>query len=226
MNNVVRRASAFLTVGLLSLTGLMANDAAAQETEEGFPLTAFTAICEPGYLGVFEGCTPWEGVPVSFVALDQEFAETCFTAAGDRAASCTVNVPFGSEIVGSIMPSEVPKGYVLQGETALEFMIPDGPPEGVFGGPTSVLLPVEQAPVEAPVVDEPVVETPIGDEPVTDDPVLDTVEDTSGTVVSLPNTGVGTPTSVDASAAMTAALMMGTATVLAGGAAGLRRMRR
>jgi len=244
MNNAVRRVSTFLTVGAIALSTVMATGVAAQEEPEGFPLPAFTAYCEPGNAGPFVGCTPWAGVPVSFVALDQEFAETCFTEPGDRAASCTVYVPFGSTIVASIMPAEIPDGYVLRGPTAHELTIPDGPPEGVFGGPTFILdaqvveepepvpteEPIVEEPIEEPVVEQPIEEpvvdepAPMGDEPTVDDPVL-AVSDTAAPI-SLPNTGVGGSIERTQFDLAVAGLVVGAATAMAGGALTLRRSSR
>jgi hypothetical protein len=211
MNNVVRQTCAFLIVGLLSLSGGVMPSTAGAQAAEGFPLTAFTSICEPGYLGVFEGCAPWDGVPVSFVALDREFAETCITVAGDRAASCAVNVPFGSTIVASIMPSEIPDGYVLEGDTAMEYTIPAGPPEGEFGGPSFVLF-AQVAPMEIPG------EMPVGDEPATDD--------TGALVTRLPSTGDGPGAVIHATDSTSLSLLVAGALMVLAGAMELRRRAR
>jgi hypothetical protein len=182
---------------------------------EGFPLLAFTAICEPGYLGVFEGCTPWEGVPVSVVALDREFAETCITVVGDRAASCVVNVPFGATIVASIMPSEIPDGYVLEGDTAMEYTIPDGPPEGEFGGPSFVLFAQEPTAVPSDIIP---VETPVRDAPATDD--------TAGLVIRLPNTGDGPGAGIHATESTSTTLLVAGVLMALAGVMELRRRAR
>ncbi len=230
MSSLVRRLCASVIVGAFALAGAVAGDVAAQEEDEGFPLTAFTAICPPGeYGGPFVGCTPWEGVVVTFAnADDPNWTRTCETAGTERAASCTIEVPFGSTIIGSIMPSVIPEGYALKGDLAVEYTIPDGPPDGVFGGPTFVIQPVEgepaeePVPTEDPVVDEPeepvVDETPVGDEPA-DDPV----ESEGGKPISLPSTGSG---AAPASSAVTAGLLAGAATLLSAGAYGLRRVSR
>lgn len=138
-SRALRRVAVFVLLAMLGLPGLIAPGASAGET--GFPLPANTAYCEPGYLGPFVGCTPWEGVTVSFATVDEEFSESCVTVAGDRTAGCSVSVPFGSTIVASIDPSVIPAGYVLEGAASQEFAIPDGPPDGIFGGPVFVLLP-------------------------------------------------------------------------------------
>jgi hypothetical protein len=125
--------------------GLAERDIVMAQDGEGFPLPAHTTYCEPGYAGPFFGCTPWEGVTVNFATTDGEFATSCVTAGTDRVGSCLVNVPFGSTVVVSIDPGVVPAGYELQNPTTQEITIPDGPPEGVFGGANFVLLPTEQA---------------------------------------------------------------------------------
>lgn len=135
--------------------GQTAQYVAVAQDAEGFPLPAFAAFCEPGYAGPFVDCTPWEGVTVSFATTDGTFATSCVTAGTDRAASCSVTVPFGSMIVASIDPATVPAGYVLQQAATQELTIPDGPPEGEFGGPTFVLLRADAEPPE-PVVTMPV----------------------------------------------------------------------
>jgi hypothetical protein len=123
--------------------GLAERDTVVAQDGEGFPLPAFTTFCEPGYAGPFNGCTPWEGVTVSFATTAGEFATSCVTAGTDRVGSCVVNVPFGSTVVVSIDPGVVPAGYELQNAATQEILIPDGPPEGEFGGANFVLLPAE-----------------------------------------------------------------------------------
>ena len=108
-----------------------------------FSLTSFAAYCSADYLGVFDGCTPWAGVTISFVSSDGSFAEYCTTAAGDRAASCVIEVPFGATINASIGSASIPAGYALEGNLNQEVTIPDGPPDGIFGGPSFVLIPQE-----------------------------------------------------------------------------------
>lgn len=133
-----------ILASLFVVPALVANTASAQDGGgEGFPLGAATAFCEPGYLGVFDGCTPWEGVTVTFTSTDETFSVTCVTSGTERAAGCGVDVPFGSTIVASIDPFVIPVGYVLEGAASQEFAIPDGPPEGQFGGPVFVLLPAD-----------------------------------------------------------------------------------
>lgn len=141
------RLRVFFVLVMLA-AGLMGGSqvAAAQDGEGEFPLTAFAAYCEPGYLGPFQGCTPWEGVTVSFAAADGTFSDTCVTVAGTNAASCTVNVPFGSSITASIDPSIIGASSYLEGAASQVYEIPDGPPEGEFGGPAFVLFPVEEEP--------------------------------------------------------------------------------
>jgi hypothetical protein len=112
-----------------------------QAQDEGFPISSASAYCEPGYFGPFVDCTPWEGVTVTLASTDGTFSTTCVTTGAERAAICTVYVPFGSTIVASIDPSIIPDGYVLEKSVTQEFQIPDGPPEGEFGGPVYVLLP-------------------------------------------------------------------------------------
>lgn len=132
--------------GVAAGTAPAAPDAAL--AQEGFPLTAFTAYCEPGYMGPFQGCTPWEGVTVSFVSADPSFSTTCVTAAGVNAASCSVTVPFGSTITASIDPSAIGAGFSLEGSLTQVYEIPDGPPEGEFGGPAFVLFENVEQPAE------------------------------------------------------------------------------
>lgn len=116
----------------------------------GFPLPANTAFCEPGYAGPFVDCTPWEGVTVSFASSDGSFATSCVTSGTERAAGCVVDVPFGSVITASIDPAVIPAGYTLEGAPSVEIVIPDGPPQGEFGGATFVLFQVE-SPTDAPM---------------------------------------------------------------------------
>ena len=152
-------------VGMLALTSITAPHVSAQEDPGAFPLVSFSAFCEPGYFGPFDGCTPWEGVTVWMTSADGAFSSSCTTAGAERAASCTLDVPFGSVITASIDPAIIPAGYVLEGAVTQEFVIPDGPPEGVFSGPSFVLLPAE-VPVEE-IPDEPIDEVP--SEPIEED---------------------------------------------------------
>lgn len=127
---------------------------------EGFPLPASTAFCEPGYFGPFVGCTPWEGVTVSFETTDGAFATSCVTSGTERAAGCTVDVPFGSTVIASIDPGVVPAGYALEKPASQQIMIPDGPPEGEFAGAVFVLLPSPAASdAAAPTVAPPVADS-------------------------------------------------------------------
>ncbi len=120
---------------------------------EGFSLYAFAAFCEPGFMGPFVGCTPWEGVTVTFVSDDGVVSTSCVTAGTERAASCGVVVPFGSTVTVSIDPATVPAGYALQNSAVQVITVPDGPPDGEFGGANFVLLPFES---DAEVVSMPV----------------------------------------------------------------------
>lgn len=123
--------------------------AAAQEDGDAFPLTAFTAICPEEYAGPFDGCTPWTGVTVTFTQAGSDFAAMCVTSGTERAASCGVDVGFGTTITASIDPASIPAGYTLVSEPTQTLTIPDSDPEGVFGGPTFVLLAQDDA--EEPV---------------------------------------------------------------------------
>ena len=146
-----------------------ANEEPAPVESDGFPLPATTAYCESEHAGPFVGCTPWAGVTVTFVAIDRNFSTTCTTAAGERTASCSVEVPFGATIEASIDPATIPAGYVLQGDALQQLTIPDGPPEGVFGGPNFILLEAGDTGAEDPAGEEPEYVPPVvGDEPQTD----------------------------------------------------------
>lgn len=146
-------------VGMLALSLIASSPASAQEDPGAFPLVAFSAYCEPGYFGPFDGCTPWEGVTVWMSSADGAFSSSCTTAGTERAASCSLDVPFGSVITASIDPAVIPAGYVLEGSATQEFVIPDGPPQGLFSGPSFVLLPADVPAQEPPA--EPVAEVPV-----------------------------------------------------------------
>ena len=124
----------------MTIAGAFGMQAAAAQTEGAFPLPAFTAFCPPDYAGPFVGCTPWEGVTVSFETSDGTFSTTCVTGAGERAASCGIDAPFDSTIIASINTSTIPAGYMLATDAVQTWEIPDGPPEGEFGGPAFVLV--------------------------------------------------------------------------------------
>jgi hypothetical protein len=137
-----------LIFATLLLSGVVGSGmaTAAQEAGEGFPLPAMTTVCpDEDYLGPFVGCEPWDGVTVSFVSDDGLFDEACVTSSSSEGtvptASCGFSVPFGSTITVSIDEAQVPAGYYLYTQPVQEFAIPDGPPEGLFGGANFVIIP-------------------------------------------------------------------------------------
>ncbi|HYI25648.1 MAG TPA: hypothetical protein VD767_09580 [Thermomicrobiales bacterium] len=164
---------------------------------EGFTLPANSAYCEPGYLGPFVGCTSWEGLEVTFESDDGSFSDSCVTAGSDPVAGCSVVVPFGSTITASINPDDIPDRYVLQQETSQVIEIPDGPPEGEFGGAVFVLFAEE------------------GDDGEDDD--------NGGEVAELPDTGTGIAVGSARSLTNVAGGLATIAVMLAAGAVGLRR---
>jgi len=147
-----KRCLAALLVAILLIAGTTAS-IVAQDDADGFPLGAATAICEPGYFGPFQGCTPWEGVTVSFVSADGTYSTACVTSGTVRAAGCGVDVPFGSTIIASINPALIPAGYTLQHDVEQVLELPDGPPVGEFGGPVYVLF-ADVAPTEPAATDD------------------------------------------------------------------------
>ncbi len=163
------------------------------------PLPANAAYCEPGYAGPFVGCTPWNGLEVTYTDANSSFSESCVTAGTpeSRAATCTVQVPVLTTITASIDPASIPDGYVLEGDLEQSFEIPLGPPQGQLAGPSFVLLPEGEASGE------------------TDDP---------GAVVSLPNTGTGEALAGAPGAAVAGALVV-TMMLLAGTISMWRRAR-
>jgi hypothetical protein len=189
MPRAIRFIVTVLLLGAMAQAGGTTRAAAQNGNGEGFPLPTNTAYCEPGYLGPFVGCTPWEGVTVTYTSADGTFSQSCTTAATwDRSASCEMSVPFGSSITASIDPAVVPAGYVLQQPASQTFDIPSGPPEGEFGGPVFVLF-ADVTPTEAPTA----VPTEAPTEPPTAEPALPVTETTpaTGQVVELPGTGTG-----------------------------------
>lgn len=160
-----------MVLGLLAYANAAAPVAAQDDEANGFPLVANTAYCEPGYLGPFVDCTPWDGVTITYTSADGTFSETCTTDAGERTASCSVPVPFRSTVTASIDPAVVPAGYTLEQAPSQTFEIPDGMPDGEFGGPVFVLLP-EVQPTAEPTV-EPTVAPTV--EPTVSPPTEETV---------------------------------------------------
>lgn len=242
MNHVRRWTRYFMLFGLIFASLVVTGPAAAQDGEEaaeGFPLTAFAAYCEPEHAGPFVGCTPWEGVTVTFVAIDTNFSTTCVTEAGERAATCSVEVPFGSTIEASIDPATVPAGYVLQGQSLQQLTIPDGPPEGEFGGPTFILLESSDIEGEDPADEgDEYVPPVVGDEPQTDPepsddqgdeyvpPVIGDEPRTDhepATVTSLPSTGTGPEVDDAVSGAVLAIMLAGWGALVSASAVGIRR---
>ena len=207
----------------LTITSLVvAGPAAAQDGEEaaeGFPLTAFAAFCEPEHVGPFVGCRPWAGVTVTFVAIDTNFSTTCVTEAGERAATCSVEVPFGSTIEASIDPATVPAGYVLQGQSLQQLAVLGGPPEGEFGGPTFILLESSDT-GEEELADEGDEYVPpvVGDEPRT--------EPEPAAVTSLPSTGTDPGVDDAFFGALPSLLLAGVGCLLSASALGLHRAAR
>lgn len=164
MTRRMRLKTVLLVAATALLAGAVAQRVNAQD-EEGFRLGATTAFCYPGHPGPFIGCTPWEGVTVSVESDDGQYADSCTTVADPyndppRYASCTFFVPFGSTIIASIDPAAIPDGYYLaSGDPVQQWDIPDGPPTGLFGGPTFILYPdedtgSEDTPSDGDVVEE------------------------------------------------------------------------
>lgn len=187
MRRNIRMIFALLVTAALACVG-GATPVVAQEETAAFPLPTNTAFCEPGYAGPFDGCTPWDGVVVSYESEDGTFAESCATVAGSRTATCTVDVPFGSTITVSINPAVVPAGYVLERSATQSMEIPATPPDGVFGGAAFVLLPEADDPT--PVVDGGD-ETASGGADAAPEKQPDDDGQNADGVVALPNTGTG-----------------------------------
>lgn len=185
MLRVLRIMLTVVLWGALALAGGAASVTAQNGDEDGFPLPTNTAFCEPGYMGPFVDCTPWEGVTVTYTSADGTFTQSCTTVATwERTAGCTINVPFGSTITASIDPAVVPTGYVLEQSPSQTFEIPDGPPQGEFGGPVFVLFAAE-TPTEVPTETPTEVPEPTAVPTETPEPEPTTPVDT------LPGTGTG-----------------------------------
>lgn len=134
------------------------------------------------------GCVPVT-ITVTFETEDGSFSTSCATELyGERTAGCSVDVPFSSTVIATADPSGFPEGYALTSETSQWFEIPDGPPDGVFGGPVFIALPVagdEPRAEEEPDSEDPVTEAPISEDPTGDE---------SQSVTTLPVTGTGSTT--------------------------------
>lgn len=142
MSRMLRAAVATLFVTALIVSFALAQPASAQDEPDGFPLVTNAAFCEPGHAGPLVGCVPWEGLTVTVTSSDGLFSASCTTVAGSadaRSASCLVYPPFGSYVTASIDAGSIPAGYELGNALSQEFQIPDGPPEGQFGGPVYLL---------------------------------------------------------------------------------------
>lgn len=92
------RLRVFFVLAVLLAGWMGGSQVTAAQEDDGFPLVAFSAYCPADYFGPFVDCTPWDGVTVMFDDLNSELSWSCTTVAGERAASCTVNVPFLSLI--------------------------------------------------------------------------------------------------------------------------------
>ena len=192
----VQRTLASVVMGLAMVAGVATAGTVQAGDVAGFTLPAASAFCEPGYLGPFVGCTPWVGLEVTFESSDGSFSDSCVTADADSAAGCSVVVPFGSTITASIDPADIPEGFVLEGETSVQIEIPDGPPEGEFGGAVFVLF------------------------------AEDDGEDTDDGVSELPDTGAGSSVDSAMSPSTVGSGLAVAAAMLAFGALGLRRRSR
>jgi hypothetical protein len=196
MHSRVQRTLACILMGLALVAGVAVTGTVRAGDVAGFTLPANSAYCEPGYLGPFVGCTPWSGLEVTFESSDGSFSDSCVTADAERAAGCSVVVPFGSTITASIDPADIPDGFVLEGETSVQIEIPDGPPEGEFGGAVFVLF------------------------------AEDDGEDTDDGVSELPDTGAGSSVDPATSSSTLGSALAVVAAMLAFGAVGLRRRTR
>lgn len=146
MKQSIRYLLAILMIGVIALAGAVTSDVGAQD-DDGFPIGVVAAMCPEEYAGPFVGCEPWVGAEISVVSDDGAVDELCVTPeapAAARTTGCDYVVPFGSTITATLM-SDIPDGWVLSSAEAQSVEIPGSPPDGVFGGPTFVLQPADNA---------------------------------------------------------------------------------
>jgi hypothetical protein len=116
--------------------------------DDGFTLPMVATNCQRMPTAFpFEGgdCVPAEGAVIVVTTEDGKLIGTCVakTEGGSESkiAACSVVVPFGltvivTEDVTAISPDHAPQN------NAQRWPIPDGPPQGEFGGPIFINLPV------------------------------------------------------------------------------------
>lgn len=198
----ILRTTVAVSVILLVAIAAMANSlvrASGEEAPHGtFRMGAITADCTFQTGGPLYGCTPWAGVVVTFVVEDSTgtHTETCTTvdpgSPDARAASCGIEVEFGSTVTASIDPAVIPAGYILNQDATQVWTAPDGPPDGVTGQPIFTLTAVDGGSGEEvqPTEDAQPTEVVQGSEP-TAEPQADFVHHHRARIVSGSCAGLG-----------------------------------
>lgn len=181
MDRGIRGFAVVVAFGLVLGSTGFGNRMAAQDSGEGFRLGAVATACEqvpPSGPFVGGGCVPVPGGSVTYSTTDGELIASCVTEASPTPdvpyASCVVELPFGITVVAAADASAFPEGYVLISPNPQTWPIPDGPPEGEFGGPVFMALPIgEQTGAAQPVSTEeaPTAPTPAPQE-TTEDAVV------------------------------------------------------
>lgn len=116
--------------------------------DNGFSLPIVAANCQrlPTTFP-FEGgdCVPAEGAVIVVTTENGELIGTCTATAEEgseaKVATCSVNVPFGSTVIVTEDVTVISPEFAPE-TNAQRWPIPDGPPEGAFGGPVFINLPV------------------------------------------------------------------------------------
>lgn len=94
-------------------------------------------------------CQPTVGARVTY---STELGELLWSCTPTENPYCSVDVPYSGTIIVTLDESTIPDGYYLYGtENPQAFIAPPGPPDGVYGAPFFMLLPVEAVvPSETP----------------------------------------------------------------------------
>ena len=115
--------------------------------EDSFTLSNVAAICERTPTAFpFQGgdCVPAEGAVIVVTTDVGTLVGTCIAVpeeAGSLIASCSVDVPFGTVVLVTEDVATITPGYAPESNPQ-RFEVPSGPPDGPFGGPVFVNLPL------------------------------------------------------------------------------------
>jgi hypothetical protein len=138
--------------------------------EDTFPLGIVATNCgrrPTGYPFLGGDCVPADGAVITLTTPNGELVDTCIAEApapDSRVAVCSIPMPYGSSVVVTEDVSTIDAGYAPTFNPQ-PFHMPTEPPDGVFGGPVFLNLPVGSVELESPEPQAAAPEVAFADEP-------------------------------------------------------------